>query len=284
MTKELCKTIVDNAFEIGGKKFANIPLGELAVDHDYQRNTGSKLKQLIEDWDIRKCDVLIVSYRDDKFYVLDGQHRWQAAMKNEVQSLPCQIHVGFSKIDEAKCFAYQDANVTKLTPFDTFKANQVIGDRVDKGILRLCEKYEITVKKPHGRMVANLGAITIARLFYKVHGSVGLEWAFDILKKSNWHNCPGAYSEKTLIAMYFLYGEFKDVATDAKIAAIEELKERTPYSYKISARSEYLECRDCDAIYRKMSSAINNQMNHQDVEEIEVRDSLSPVATAMPLQ
>lgn len=88
--------IVKNAFPIGfceGKdgektkynlKIASVPISELEIDHNYQRVACSNVKKLTKIWDEKKCDPLYVSYRKDKFFIMDGQHRYLVAKKKDL--------------------------------------------------------------------------------------------------------------------------------------------------------------------------------------------------------
>ena len=78
---------LSNAHTIGGKKFVFLPVSELKIDHGYQRPIRSKIKRMVREWDYNLCDVILVSYRDGKFYVVDGQHRVEAARQKGVEML-----------------------------------------------------------------------------------------------------------------------------------------------------------------------------------------------------
>ena len=71
-------TIVRNAHKIGTKQFYDIPLTELCLDMSYQRARASTIEGLIKNWDMKKCEVIQVSYREGKFYIINGQHRFIA--------------------------------------------------------------------------------------------------------------------------------------------------------------------------------------------------------------
>lgn len=72
--------ILENAHNIGGKKFATIPVSEIKIDAGYQRRLREKVNKMVANWDYNLCDVVLVSYRNNKFYVIDGQHRVAAAI------------------------------------------------------------------------------------------------------------------------------------------------------------------------------------------------------------
>lgn len=71
----------------------------------YQRPVDEKeADRLIRDWDERLLDPVIVSFRDGKFYVIDGQHRIAAMRKmnngSEVMAV-CKVYSGLTYEQEA---------------------------------------------------------------------------------------------------------------------------------------------------------------------------------------
>lgn len=61
---------------------AHIPVHLIKVDHRYQREI--KHNALINRWDPDKSSIITLSYRKgepDVFYLIDGQHRVDAARK-----------------------------------------------------------------------------------------------------------------------------------------------------------------------------------------------------------
>lgn len=260
MSKELCAAVLANASELDGKKFANIPLSILCVDDDYQRITGGKLKKLVKEWNKDYCNPLLVSYRDDRFYILDGQHRWLAAKSNNVECLPCKIYVGLSKTEEAKIFARQDTCVTRLTPYDTYKANLIIGDVVDTAIRAVCAKYGVTVDKKRITKPANLNAVVAARQIYSSCGKDGLEWVFSVIYKSGWHKCRKAYGKVILNALRFTYEHYKASIKQNESYIIDTLKENTPNSIIIKARHKFSYCTDKEAVYRLITNSVSSHI------------------------
>src|SRR3546814_16693938 len=73
-------------------QFAQID--QLLVDDSYQRSIeGGASQRLIvkiaENWDWRLCLPLIVSRRQGALYVIDGQHRYEAAkLRGDIRDLP----------------------------------------------------------------------------------------------------------------------------------------------------------------------------------------------------
>ena len=79
--------------------------GRLTSGLPYQRPVDEKaVDQLIQDWDERLLDPLTVSFRDGKFFVVDGQHRIAAMRKmnhgREVM-VSCKVYSGLTYEQEA---------------------------------------------------------------------------------------------------------------------------------------------------------------------------------------
>ena len=131
-TREICKSVLTNAINFGKVKAGYVPATVLFTDGDYQRKPQSKIRKIAANWDNDKCGFLTVNYRDDvgKFAIIDGQNRFTAARIANVDYLPCHILNGVSKEEEAKFFANQDENKTRVTPFDKFRAELYYGDEM----------------------------------------------------------------------------------------------------------------------------------------------------------
>ena len=145
--------IVNTTPELGGRRIAVVSIDLFDVDYSYQRVRTSHVNYLTDNFDINECDPVLVSYRDNKFYIIDGQHRYYAALANGIKNLLCIIRTGLTMEDEARIFVKTNTSRKPLTPFDTFKANIACGNenipdvKVDMVIKKVCDKHNIRVKK-----------------------------------------------------------------------------------------------------------------------------------------
>lgn len=209
MDEVLSRTVINNAYSMCGKKIASVPVALMEIDDTYQRVLGSTVKKLMENWNDEKCNFLLVSFRDGRFYIIDGQHRYSVAKARGVLELPCIILTGLTQKDEALKFAQQQDNVNKLKPYDTFKANIACGDtnvepvRIDMEIKRICNKYNVEVQEYSTKATPYvLRSISTARLIVrKEHGVETFERIMGVINKTNWKESGLSYQDKFILAI-----------------------------------------------------------------------------------
>ncbi|MDE6993931.1 MAG: hypothetical protein K2P41_05840 [Lachnospiraceae bacterium] len=99
---------------------------QLTSDLPYQRGVEQKnVDKLIRNWNSRELYPVIVSFRDGKFNVVDGQNRI-AAMRQMAGGgdviVPCMIYTGMTYEQEAELYAKLDKGKRPLTPRQHTKA------------------------------------------------------------------------------------------------------------------------------------------------------------------
>ena len=158
--------------------------------------------------------------------------------------MPCIIFTGLTQKDEALRFAQQQDNVNKLTPYDVFKANIACGEAsipeiaVDLNIKRICDKYNIEIKKYSFGMKKRriLRCLTFARQIPDA-----FEWIVDIINKSNWANCPQAYAKHIMETIYAYYNDSIGNLLPAEERLIYMMNTTTPDELEAMARLSYPE-------------------------------------------
>lgn len=200
-----------NAIRIGVRKFALIPVTEMFIDETYQRSVQNKVSKIANNWDDNKCDILQVSYRADidKYAIIDGQNRWAAACKIGITHLLCQIFEGLTIKDEARIFAEQNDNVTRISSADKFKSLLIMEDTTCLQIKSLCDEFGISIRKTYGdtlnKIRKNLNGLIAAQRIVEIHGIDCLRWIFTVIEKSGWDLTAKAYSFKSLQILYDFY-------------------------------------------------------------------------------
>ena len=114
-------------------EFLMIPKTELEVDSAYQRNKINQLRvdTLTRTWDWIACGCLVVALRDDnKWFVVDGQHRKLAAdQRPDIQELPCLVFETTSRREEAQSFLAINQGRVGVGSLDRYRAQLLSGDK-----------------------------------------------------------------------------------------------------------------------------------------------------------
>lgn len=155
---------------------------ELRIDPSYQRDVsnGSSqalIRKIAQHWNWDLCQPLVVARRTDfvdRLFVIDGQHRLEAArLRGDVDQLPCVIVNYANAEDEAASFVHLNQQRRPLTALELFRAAVASNDTQAAGIVQAMTESGLSLA-PHGNfiswkpgMVANIGGIERA---WKVHG------------------------------------------------------------------------------------------------------------------
>ena len=217
-----------------------VPLSELVIDPEYQRNPKT-YKKLMKGYNPRLCDPILVSYRpeEDKFFIIDGNHRAEVARMKGAEIVVCKILEGLTAQEEANEFANQDACKVKLTPYDRFKASLAGGNKVALELSRTLSDYGVRVvsNNTYNRPKC-LCCLAYAWETLQNKNIVWLKWVLDVYKKAQWHKINGAYNKEWFIALTNLYNDYGG-RVDVQDRLARHLRKSTPHDVKIVARRKY---------------------------------------------
>lgn len=145
---------------------------QLSVDACYQRTLDTAqsktlIRRIAQHWNWDLCQPLVVARRDDgALYVIDGQHRLEAArLRGDIQQLPAVVVQYSSRADEAASFVHLNQQRQPLSKLDLFKAAVASGDQEATGIVSALADASLSIAattnyecwKPG--MLVNIGGI-----------------------------------------------------------------------------------------------------------------------------
>lgn len=164
--------------------------GQLDIDPSYQRSIDNPESQaLIADialnWHWGRAQVLAVSRRGGKLYVVDGQHRLAAArLRGDIPQLPCLIEEFSDIAEEAALFNDLNDKRRPVSAIDKFRAGIVAGDAECIAVGEAMNRVGLALA-PHTNptswkagQIANIGGIRAA---WKTHGAAASELALTVL-------------------------------------------------------------------------------------------------------
>lgn len=149
-----------------------IPAEKLKLDPKVQREqTPARLKYMEENLDLDAIGVLTVSDRGrGRYFILDGQHRWQALMNSGLGEWPvrCHVYAKLTTAEEAQLF--RDLNNTKRrSAWDDFSKGVLAGDPECVAVTRIVEDAGLTIsdQKTDGSIRA---VVALTRTYRSANG------------------------------------------------------------------------------------------------------------------
>lgn len=170
-----------------------VPFRAMTVDRSYQRELSSgKVKKIEDAFDEKGLGALHLSLREEKYPIIDGQHRWAAAMNKGLGDMKvhCIVYRGLTRAEEAELFLILNDSKT-MSAIDRYKAAVVAEDETALAIEKVLAHY--------GLRIAGSGAEGTVRCISKVEqvykaGPAALERLFLILTEA-WGTRPSAFEQ-----------------------------------------------------------------------------------------
>lgn len=197
-------------------KYQRIHVNDLCYGN-YQRMLSSTwVNRLVKNFDEGLLGVLIVSYRNGKYYVIDGQHRLEAAKRIGIDELVCQVHLGLTYEKEASLFWKYNKDKKKLSPYDIFKAELEAKDESALNMAEILDKHGYKVRPSSGgRSETKYQILAIATLkrIYKRDGYDILDRVLRLIKET-WDGHRDALRENILGGMAIFVRLYNDDFSD----------------------------------------------------------------------
>jgi hypothetical protein len=169
----------------------NPPIGEppavqfigverLAIDRSYQRGTQSKnsqrlIQSIAEKWDWRLCTPLLVAQRDGGLWIIDGQHRWEAAkLRGDIQYMPCAVGAYTGSAEEAALFVAANRFRVRVNAMDMWRAAVASGDEATITIERLLGDAGLSIAVSANHCSLRPGELLCTGVLYtalRIHGA-----------------------------------------------------------------------------------------------------------------
>lgn len=144
---------------------------QLEIDPTYQRSIDNNesqalIAEIALNWHWGRAQLLNVSRRDGRLFVVDGQHRHAAAkLRGDIQQLPCLVEEFASVAEEAALFDDLNGRRRPVSALDKFRAALVAGDPDCVAIGAAMDRAGLTLAR-HGNpqtwepgQISNIGGI-----------------------------------------------------------------------------------------------------------------------------
>lgn len=154
-------------------KFSNVALGNMTVSERAQRALKpQRVEQILSALDLDAFGEPVLSHRDGRYYIIDGQHRTKALAKFlgdgwETSEILCKVYQGLSEQDEARLFR-QLNTVLSTTAYDKFKVGVVAGYEEECRIKAIVEAAGLHVGRGRKESTGSVSAIGALRAAYRL--------------------------------------------------------------------------------------------------------------------
>lgn len=165
--------LLATAFMPKKKTYELLTVDKLKTE-DYQRVLNTAFaKDIANDWKESEVGVIVVSYRDGFYRVVDGQHRVYAARIKKLPVLMCEIHQGLTHEQEAALFIALTKKRKALLTYDLYNAALVAKEGWALNVNAIVAKNGFTVSR--GPIDKGIQAVATLNTIYKKHGETHLD-------------------------------------------------------------------------------------------------------------
>lgn len=216
------------------QKQAWLTVGRLNLAENFRPVTQSRVNKIANNFDPDAVGTIVVSQRSPSdIAVLDGQHRCHAFMKMgwEDQKVPCLIHMGLTRADEARIFRELNDNRTKPLPIDLYEARRVEGDPLAKDIDRILEQHDLAIARGAG--FGRVQAVSTVVTIFRKAGEEILDQTLAVLTRA-WGNNSTSYQQNVLMGVALLLR--RNPKLDKERLA-KKLSSTTPKAIVLKART-----------------------------------------------
>lgn len=164
------------------KSIKQIPLTEIHTA-DYQRQLrGSNIDKIVKNFDPVGLGSILVSRRDGKYWVFDGQHRLSALRILGFKAIECIVYEGMTYIDEAKAWDYYNLKQNKATKLDEANAKLKRGDAAAIDLNNAVEEIGLSIAYDGSQKQGQIIAISALEKIYNEYGRERLQKVLSLIK------------------------------------------------------------------------------------------------------
>ncbi|MGI4763457.1 MAG: DUF6551 family protein [Janthinobacterium lividum] len=164
-----------------------VSVDALKVDDTYQRSieggaSRTLIRKIAENWDWRLCLPLLVSRRAGQMFVIDGQHRKEAAeARGDIHHLPVVVFDFDDPKAEAELFVQANRSRRAMSKLDDFHAAVIAGDKKAVAINEVVVAAGLRVGRLPGWQSLKAGDVVFVKTIERGLASAGKEMVETVL-------------------------------------------------------------------------------------------------------
>lgn len=153
--------------------FKQVALGEMSICDRAQRSLKpARVNQILAEMDLDAFGEPMLSYREGRYYIIDGQHRTRALAQFlgdgwEKATVLCKVYEDLTERDEAKLFR-QVNTVLASSAYDKFKVGVTEGREEELRIKSIVESAGLHISRTRKDISGGISAISALRCAYRL--------------------------------------------------------------------------------------------------------------------
>ena len=202
--------------------YKELKVSELNVA-PYQRDSLSmqKVKEYAENFDWDLFETPLISYRDGKYWIVDGQHRIEVLKLLGIETVFCKVITGLSYETEADKFNKLNTARRILNAGDKFNSRVEANNEDAVTIRDILEKNNLTYcNRLRKNGCSKVSAIKTVEKIYKDGGEKHLDRVLSVLRES-WYGEPAAFGCDMMQGLSTYFKNSRGVKDGILISALE---------------------------------------------------------------
>jgi len=129
-----------------------VPLGKTTTSPKLQRELKQhRVNELLANFDLDDFGIPVVSWREGRYFIIDGQHRIEALKQWlgvgwEIQKVECRVYQGLSEAEEADMFDRLN-NVLIVAAYDKFRIRVEAGRETETAIAKVLKQENLVISR-----------------------------------------------------------------------------------------------------------------------------------------
>jgi len=220
----------------------DVPLSSLFVHFRHEPGgyarplNQTRVKRLVETWDDQAVGPLLLSMRpDDRYAVIDGHHRMQAAMQKGITALDALVYIDLTLADEARLYR-KFGDYLKQTPLDKYHAGIAEGMPEYLAIQRTLQAHNLHVPVNLGTTNDTVDAVDA---LIRVSRDLGLHILNDTLGllRSAWGGEHRAYRSSIVMGLAHFLARYQQAPNYNQLRLIRHMRETGMAEIEVKARA-----------------------------------------------
>lgn len=204
-----------------------------------------KVKRIVDNFNSNKVRPIVVSYRDGKYHIVDGQHTLTALRRKFGDDVMVDVIIleGLTYEDEATLFYSQYDNCSKLSAVELLKGRVEAKEKI------ACEMCDVAANAGYvvnldGATYSGYNRIIAVKQLEKMYTTLGRGDTYRALKliRDTWGSNPHAVEGNMLKGMTLFYKTYKDKFNEKVF--IKQLRKHTPEEIMANAKKRVLNSKD----------------------------------------